>query len=302
VNKAAVFFLVGPSAAGKSAVALELARRRNGEIVSCDAMQVYREISIASDKPSPDDRARVAHHLIDVVSVEEEFNAARYRALAVAAIEDILSRGKCPVVCGGSGMYVMALLDGLMAASPANAAVRERLEAEAGKAGLAALHLRLTGLDPAAAAKISANDPVRIIRALEVIEMTGELLSTRQARRDGLWGKYDIRVTGLTRPRAELYRRAEARIDRMFEAGLVDEIRQVMSRKLSSSAAGIIGIPEVGGYLSGAYDRARAEYLLKLNTRHYIKRQLTWFRKDARVQWIEVNGQELPGETAQRIL
>jgi tRNA dimethylallyltransferase len=137
---------------------------------------------------------------------------------------------------------------------------------------------------------------------LEVIETTGELLSVRQLRRDGLWGKYDICVTGLSRPRAQLYERAETRIGRMFDAGLVDEVRLVLGKKLSSTGARIIGIPEVAGYLAGEYDIKQAMYLLKRNTRHYIKRQLTWFRKDTRVKWIDVSGGEDPQETAQRIL
>ncbi len=288
VSSSDIFFIVGPTAAGKSAAAVEAAARCGGEIVSCDAMQVYREADLVSDKPSAAMRAMVPHHLVDVVSVDEEFNAARYRTLALAAIGDILRRGRRPVVCGGSGMYVMALLDGLFEGGAADPGVRLALEERVKHEGLAALHEQLRRLDPEAAAKISPKDPVRIIRALEVVLTTGMKISERQQHRDGLWGKYKIGLTGLTRPREVLYARAEARIDEMFARGLVDEVRGLLGKRLTVSSSRLIGIPEVGGYLRGEWDLERAKYLMKLNTRHYIKRQMTWFRKDKRVEWVEL--------------
>ena len=293
-----ILFIVGPSAAGKSAVAVETAKRLNGEIVSCDAMQVYREIEIASDKPSPDMLRAVSHHLIGVVSIAEEFSVARYRELALAAIRDIQLRGKRPIVCGGSGMYMMTLLDGIFEGGEPDPAVRARLAEEAEKNGLLALFDRLRAVDPEAAAKISPNDLKRIVRALEVFETTGQPLSVMQKKRDGLWGKQEIRVCALTRPREELYARAEARVEAMFGQGLVEEVRGILAGKVSPMAERLIGIPEVRGFLEGGYGLDRAKYLMKLNTRHYIKRQMTWFRKDQRIEWTDIVSGQSAGDVA----
>jgi tRNA dimethylallyltransferase len=281
-------FIAGPTGVGKSAAAVEAALAFGAEIVSCDAMQVYREVNIASDKPAADMRARVPHHLLDVVSVAEEFNVARFRALALAAIDDILRRGRKVIVCGGSGMYMMSLLDGLFESPAIVPGVREALTLIVDAGGLPGLYERLRTVDPAAAQKISPNDRQRIIRALEVFDSTGKPLSGLQPGRDGLWGKYPVVVIGLTRARHELYARAEARIEMMFGAGLVDEVRGLRGGPVSSTASRIIGVREVGGFIDGEYSCARAVELMKLNTRHYIKRQLTWFRKDIRIQWVEL--------------
>ena len=293
-----VIFLVGPTAVGKSAVAVELAAALNAEIISCDAMQVYCEAVIASDKPSVQTRAQIKHHLMDVVSVEDEFNAARYRELALAAMADIHVRGKVPLIVGGSGMYMMALLDGLFAGGEVDPDVRARLDG----CQVEDLYAELQRVDPAAAAKISANDKKRIMRALEVFETTGVPISAQQQKRDGIWGKYDIRIIALERPREELYSRVEARVDEMFVSGLEDEVRSLCTKKLSSTGSRIIGVPEVGGFLAGEYDLVRAKYLMKLHTRHYVKRQMTWFRKDKRIEWLMLEREETPQMAADRIL
>ena len=285
---APIIFLVGPTAVGKSAVAFELARYMNAEIVSCDAMQIYRESVIATDRPSQEMLKSVPHHLVGMVSVEDEFNVALYRERALQVIEDILSRHKTPLVCGGSGMYMMALLDGLLDGGAPDPEVRRRLEAEADKAGLKTLHRRLQEVDPQAADKITPADRVRIIRALEVFESTGVSISTLQKTRQGLWGKYQIRIFCLDREREELYRRAEARIDDMFTRGLVNEVKMLLQKRLTPTSSRIIGIPELRGYFSGDRSLDQAKELMKRNTRHYIKRQLTWFRKDKRLEWINV--------------
>ena len=280
-------FIVGPTGVGKSDAALFLAQRTSGEIVSCDAMQVYREVNIACDKPSPQVRNTVPHHLLDVVSVTEDFDAARYRLLAAAAIEDIQRRGKTPIVCGGSGMYMAFLLDGIFEGSARDEGLRRHLEQEIDAKGTAVLHERLTQVDPAAAAKIHPNDAQRIVRALEVALTVGRPISEVQKERRGLWGKMPVEIFGLDRPREELYSRVEARVDKMFERGLVDEVKALQGMTLSRTASVIIGVPEVTGYLKGEYDLDRAKYLMKLNTRHYVKRQLTWFRRDERIQWVD---------------
>lgn len=297
-----ILFIVGASAVGKSAVAFELARRLNGEVISCDAMQVYKEIHIASDKPSAQMQKSVPHHLIDVISVEEEFSAARYRELAVAAVRDIRARGKVPIFCGGSGMYMMAVLDGLFEGGGADPEVRHRLEREAEEQGLPSLYAQLRKVDPSAADKINPNDLKRIIRALEVFELTGVPMSVMQKKRDGLWGKEDIRIFVLDRERAELYRRVEARIDKMFDLGLVDEIRAVLAKALTPSVARLIGVPEVQGFIGGAYGLEHARELMKRNTRRYVKRQLTWFRKEKRAAWVEMEKDESAVSVAERIV
>jgi len=292
-----LIFIVGPTAVGKSEAGLCLAERLNTEIVCCDAMQVYREIAIANDKPSAKIRARLPHHLLDVVSVTENFNAARYRELAVPAIQDIQKRGKTPLVIGGSGMYMSVLLDGVFEGIAVEEELRDELTQEAKVKGLSVLHERLKTLDPQAAAKIHPNDPQRIIRALEVTLSTGQPISSLQQKREGLWGKMPIKIFALNRPREELYQRVEARVEDMFAKGLVEEIKRVSALPLSLTARKIIGIPEVMGYLKGEYDLERAKYLMKLNTRHYVKRQLTWFRRDKRLTWIDI----APGQSAMQV-
>ena len=293
-----IVFIVGPTGVGKSEAAFALARQNNGEIVSCDAMQVYREVNIACDKPSPEIQKTIPHHLLNVVSVTEDFDAARFRQLALEAIADIRRRDRTPIVCGGSGMYVTFLLDGIFEASAKDEELRQRLQKEIDEQGAPVLHDRLTQVDPAAAAKIHPNDAQRIVRALEVASTLGRPISDVQKERQGLWGTTDIKIFGPDRPRKELYERVEARVEKMFERGLVDEVRGLYNLKLSRTASAIIGIPEVMGHLKGEYDLARAKYLMKLNTRHYVKRQLTWFRRDQRVQWIDIE----PGQNLEQIL
>ncbi len=296
-QKLPVIFLVGPTAVGKSALAIELAKKINAEIVSCDAMQVYREACIASDKPLREAQGGVPHHLIDVVSVEEEFNAARYRVLATAAIADIHARGKMPLVVGGSGMYMAALLDGLFDDGEPD----ENLRAALARRSAGDLYAELMKIDPAAAQKIAFNDKRRTARALEVFYLTGVTISEQQKKRSGLWDSHDVRIIALEREREELYRRVEARVDDMFARGLVDEVKSLLTKKLSLTAARIIGIPEVDGFLRGEYSLEHAKNSLKLHTRHYVKRQMTWFRKDKRLAWLMLVSDESASAAVDKI-
>lgn len=289
INKFPIFFIVGPTAVGKSSVAFALANQCKAEIISCDAMQVYREVNIASDKPSQDMQNTVPHHLVDVVSVEDEFDVVKYRDLAMTALNDVNERECVPIFVGGSGMYVNVLLDGIFADVPRDANLRTRFEKLATIEGSDAMHARLKEVDVDAAQRIHPNDVKRIVRALEVFAVTGKPISQLQKKREGLWGTRSITVIGLTRDRAVLYKRAEERIDQMIENGLLEEIKNLRSLKLNNTAARMIGVPEIGAYLDGECDLNRALELMKRNTRHYIKRQLTWFRHDGRVQWIDVD-------------
>jgi len=302
LKEPSLVFIVGPTAVGKSEIGLSLAGRLNAEIICCDAMQVYREIAIASDKPSAQARALVPHHLAEMLSVTEDFNVARYRELAVPVIQDVQARGKIPLIVGGSGMYMSVLLDGIFEGVQGTDDLREELTQELKDKGPAFLHERLRVVDPQAAAKIHPNDPQRTIRALEVILSTGQSITGLQQKREGLWGKMPIKIFALNRPREELYQRAEARVEEMFSRGLLKEIEQVAALPLSVTARKIIGIPEVMGYLNGEHDLERAKYLMKLNTRHYIKRQLTWFRRDKRLTWVDITPDRSASQVADSIV
>lgn len=295
-----IIFIVGPTAVGKSQIALDLARQINGEIVCCDAMQIYQEITIASDKPDQKMRELIPHHLFDIVSIQEPFNVFMYFKKAQEIILNILSSHKIPIICGGSGMYMSALLDGIFETDKIDPKIRQQLEQQA-KIDLKTLYLKLQQVDLEAAKRIKENDSQRIIRALEVFEGLGRPISVLQKERKGLWGAYEMHLFGLERPREILYARAEERIEQMFQQGLVEEIKIILNKTLTSTASKLIGIPEVSGFLKGEYDLDRAKYLMKLNTRHYVKRQLTWFKRDERIQWIDIDEHQTAYQIAQRI-
>lgn len=288
MSQSKIVFIVGPTAAGKTEAALELAERLGAEIISCDSMQIYREIAIASSKPDPKTLKKIPHHLINVVSVEDAFDVANYNKLANAVIQEIHKKGKVPIVVGGSGLYMQVLLDGIFEGGGQDADLREKLEKEIEKNGSKAVYERLKKKDPEAAAKIHPNNRRRLIRALEVLETGRESFTKLQKNREGLWGKFDIHLFALNRSRPELYERINRRVDCMFEEGLVEEIKQIAQLKLSPTARGLIGVKEVLGFLAGQHDLERAKYLMKLSTRHFAKRQLTWFRKDKRLKWISI--------------
>ncbi len=296
-----IVFIVGPTAVGKTEVALRVARKLNGEIISCDSMQVYKEAAVVTGKPSAAQRKSVKHHLVDAVAVKEDFDVAEFSRRAIKAVAQVHRRKKLPVVVGGSGLYAAVLLDGIFKSGASKEKRRRELNAQCRKHGTTSLYERLQTLDPAAAGKIHPNDSRRIIRALEV-GMAGKPISELQKKRQGLWGKYDIVVFGLTMDRQELYGRIDGRVEEMFRRKAVEEIRKLRTMPLSRSASQIIGFKEIGGYLDGAYDLERAKYLMKRNTRHFAKRQWTWFRRDKRIQWIEIKKDETAGDIADRLI
>ncbi len=281
-----IIFIVGPTAIGKSEVAFLLAQRINGEIISCDAMQVYREISIANNKIPAAYSKKIPHHLMDIVSIEDDFNVARFNELAIGCIDKIHKKGKTPIVVGGSGMYVKVLLDGIFDENGEDAGLREKLKEIAALKGNQYLYEQLMKCDPKAAAKIHANDLRRVVRALEVYEVNKTPISQLQKKKIGLWGKFDIKIFGLNSDRQVLYERINKRVDEMFDLGLVKEIENIQKLSLSKTAQGMIGIKEVLGYLKGDLDIEKSREMMKLNTRRFAKRQLTWFRADKRIQWI----------------
>lgn len=274
--------IVGPTGAGKTRLSLELAARVGGEVVSADSQQVYAGMDIGTGKATPEERAQVPHHLLDVVQPDEEMTAARFAELADRAIDAIAARGRPVIVCGGTGLYVRALLLGLFEGPPAAPAIRAELTAFIEREGGAALHAELARVDPAAAARIDPNDTKRMIRALEVFRLTGEPMSAHQARHDhrSLPPRYPARLVGLAPAREDLYRAIDARVDAMLAAGLEGEVAALRARgfgpPLRSQQA--IGYAELHEVAAGTLPRDRAIELIKRNSRHYARRQLSWYR------------------------
>jgi tRNA dimethylallyltransferase len=297
--KKKIVFLVGPTCVGKSAVAVKLARLINAEIVSCDSMQIYKGMDILTSKMPKNKMAGIAHHLISILNPQEDFDVAKYRKLALEKISTIIKKKKIPLLVGGTGLYVSILIDGIFQIK-LDKKVRLRLYKEAEK-DLAGLYSRLNRIDPPAAQKIHPQDKKRIIRALEVFECTGKPISELYNNRSGLSRDYDLNLFSLSMERSRLYDRIDQRVDRMFSLGLVKEVRRLLKHKLSRTACYAIGIREIKGYLDGKYDIKEAERLIKRNTRHYAKRQLSWFKRDKRIKWFNVKKKDTPFSIAKAI-
>jgi tRNA dimethylallyltransferase len=278
------WFLTGQTASGKSAIALALARRLPVEILALDSMTLYRGMDIGTAKPSPADRAAVPHHLIDLLDPWQAASVGQYRAWALAAVAEIRARGKIPLFVGGTPLYLKALLRGLFEGPPADAALRAALEAEAQVGGNAALHARLAAIDPPTAARLHPNDRRRIIRALEVHTLTGRRLSDLQREHDQ--PATGARVLALVRHRTDLAARIDRRVDAMFAAGLIDEVRQLQAspRPIHRVPAQAVGYAEVIDHLAGRLTLPQALERTRLRTRQFARRQSTWFRGLAEVQ------------------
>jgi tRNA dimethylallyltransferase len=288
--------LAGPTAVGKSALGLRLAERFGGEIVSCDSMQVYRGFDIGTDKPGPEDRRRVPHHLIDIRDGREQFTAADFAVLAARTIGEIRGRGRLPLVVGGTGLYLKALLDGLFPGPGRDEAVRAALDEEARRDGLEALYARLEALDPGYAAAIGRRDRIRIVRALEVRAVTGAPLSEHFRRTESfLPGWKAIRI-GLRRERAELCRRIDERAARMFARGLVEEVRGLLASGLPEGAPPFkaLGYRHALAVLRGEMEPEAAASRTAFDTRRYAKRQMTWFRHMDGFHWFDADEAEAP--------
>jgi tRNA dimethylallyltransferase len=293
-GKPKIVIVLGPTAVGKSDVALQLAAELGGEIINADSQQVYRYMDVGTGKPSAAERRRVPHHLIDVVDPDEEFNAAIFRRLAAESISDAHGRGKCAIVCGGTGLYIKTLTKGLFIAPAQDSLVRAALNREAERSGLPALYERLEHCDPKASAWIHRHDRQRIVRALEVFELTGKPISQWQKEHAFADTPYDTLTVGLNRERAELYDAIDRRCDRMMEDGLLDEVRELVARGygLGLKALQSVGYRHMGMVLGGQYLLDEAVNLMKRDTRRLAKRQLTWFRSDRDILWFH------PAETA----
>jgi len=277
----------GPTGVGKTSAAIAVAEAFGGEIVGADSMQIYRFMDIGTAKPTPEEQARVRHHLIDILNPDDPFDAARYAETAGGVIKRLHEERVLPLVAGGTGLYIKALIHGIFQARPADPAVRERLKKEAEERGSAALYERLRRKDPEAAGRLHPNDAFRIIRALEVREATGKPLSAHHG--DHRFGEapFDALKIGLTLPRETLYERIDRRVDIMIAEGLLEEVKALMEmgygRDLKSMQS--IGYRHMAAWLAGDLTWAEAVRTLKRDTRRYAKRQLTWFRADPDMAW-----------------
>lgn len=309
------FAIVGPTASGKSALALALAERIGGEIISVDSMQVYRGLDLGTAKPTAEEQVRVRHHLIDVAELTESFDAARFIGLAQAAETDIRARGKVPIYCGGTGLYLKALREGLGEAPPSDPVVRAELEALPREVLLKELEAK----DPATFAVIDRRNPRRVVRALEVIRVTGKPFSEQRAEwRSGTNTRLDSSIDpdreggrleayptllGLRRDAADLHRRIHVRVDAMFAGGLVEETRQLLRRSLEQNRTAMqaIGYRQVVEHLRGERDLKETVELVKTKTRQFAKRQMTWFRNQLPVRWIDAGPKTDPAKLAEEL-
>lgn len=280
--------IVGPTAVGKSDLALHLAVALDGEIVSADSRQVYRHMDIGTAKPTPEERAAVPHHLIDVVEPDELYTLAQYQRDAYRAIDEIVHRGRVPFLVGGTGLYVRAVVEGLtIPAVPPNPRLRADLEQLANEIGAEGLHRELRQIDPEAAAGIDWRNVRRVIRAIEVFRATGQPISRLRASQPP---PYAVLMIGLTLDRVELYRRIDDRVDRMIAAGLVEEVQRLVARGFGfdTPAMSGLGYRQIGAYLRGEVDLDTAVQMVKNETHRFARQQYTWFRlSDSRIHWFE---------------
>jgi tRNA dimethylallyltransferase len=287
LTKPKLVIVLGPTAVGKSELALELAPQIDGEIVNADSQQVYRYMDIGTGKPSEAERKNVKHHLIDVVNPDEEFNAALYRRLATEAIDRIQRGGKTAVVCGGTGLYLKALTHGLFTGPGQDPQIRRTLEAEINNTGLAGVYQRLVKIDGTVTSTIHPNDRQRIIRALEIYESTGKPLSEWQKEHAFHEEPFEVCKIGLLRERTELYDHINRRAERMIEEGLLEEVRGLVARGFALDLKPLrsVGYRQMGAVIQGMMEQAEALAEMKQETRHLAKRQLTWFRRDDGIRW-----------------
>ncbi|UMP04240.1 tRNA (adenosine(37)-N6)-dimethylallyltransferase MiaA [Amycolatopsis sp. EV170708-02-1] len=292
--------VVGPTATGKTALAVELALTLGGEVVNADALQLYRGMDIGTAKATVEERRGVPHHLLDVLDVTETASVAAYQRDARQRIEELLAAGRVPILAGGSGLYVQAVLDDLKFPGT-DPDVRARLTAEADEIGVAAMHARLTELDPVAATAILPTNSRRIVRALEVIEITGEPFSANLPKPGP--ARYDTVLIGIDREPAELDVRVDRRVELMFEAGLVDEVRTLLGRGLRDglTASRALGYHQVIAAIDGDGDFQAASAATAQATRRFVRRQRSWFRRDKRIRWFDGGSERLAARVLEAV-
>ena len=286
-NKKAVI-ICGPTGSGKSSLGISVCERFGGSIIGADSRQIYRRLDIGTAKPSKDDMLRIPHYLIDIVEITEEFSAVKFAELARDYIEQILEAGRIPIIVGGAGLYLEALTKGIVEAPPKDDEIRRGLEERIRREGSARLHEELSRIDPESAREISPNDPVRIVRALEIFELAGEPASSIRKAGGYPEPEIDFLWIGMDLPREEVYARINARVDRMIEAGLEKEVRKLVDDGMGAALRKrkIVGYTELLDYFDGEHSIREAAELIKQHTRNYAKRQMTWFRNRISPEWI----------------
>lgn len=289
--KQPLIILTGPTAVGKTKLSLRLARAVGGEIISADSMQVYRYMDIGTAKIRPEEMEGISHHLIDVLDPSEEFHVVKFQELAKKAMEQIRAAGHIPIVAGGTGFYIQALLYDIdFTEHPGQERLRRQLEAFAREQGREALHQRLAQVDPAAADQIHPNNVKRVVRALEFFHQTGEPISRHNQQERQKESPYQFVYFVLTDARSRLYQRIDSRVDQMLRDGLVEEVRSLKERGYTKDMVSMqgLGYKEILTYLDGGCSLEDAVYQIKRNTRHFAKRQITWFKRERDVTWIDL--------------
>ena len=288
-EKKNLVILTGPTAVGKTKLSIELAKRIGGEIISADSMQVYKYMDIGSAKIMPEEMDGVVHHLIDVLEPTEEFDVFRFQQMAKAKMQEVYERGNIPIIVGGTGFYIQAVLYDIdFAQSDADEKLRRELEDTAEKIGAHALHEMLCEVDPEAAEEIHENNVKRVIRAIEYYRQTGKKISEHNKEQREKESPYNFCYFVLNDDRARLYERIDIRVDQMLKAGLVEEVQALLAKgcRRESTAMQGLGYKEIIDYIQGKTDLDRAVYLIKRDTRHFAKRQITWFKREKEVVWV----------------
>ena len=289
MEKPKVIVIVGPTASGKTSLAIKLAKKINGEIVSCDSMQIYKDMNIGTAKPTIEEQNEIKHYLIDIISPEERFSVSDYQTNALKAIEEILKKGKIPIVVGGTGLYVNSLIYGIKFLEISfDEKYRQELEYKAEKEGLEALYNKAKKIDPKAMETISKNDKKRILRVLEIFHQTGITKSKQDELSRNEDVKYDFKVFGINIEREILYKRINDRVDNMIQNGLIQEVENIYNKfKKFPTSMQAIGYKEVVEYLNKNISKEEMIEKIKMETRRYAKRQLTWFRKNKDIIWLD---------------
>lgn len=292
MEKKPLIVLTGPTAVGKTALSISLAKAVNGEIISADSMQVYKHMDIGSAKIMPDEMDGVPHHLVDILLPNEEFHIAKFQQLAKVAMEDIYARGRVPILVGGTGFYIQSITRDIdFTETDTDTTYRNDLEEFAKEHGAEALHERLKAVDPDAANEIHANNIKRVIRALEYYHQTGTMISKHNHEQKEKESPYNLKYFVLNDIRSKLYERIELRIDQMVEQGLIEEVQKLKDMGYTKNMVSMqgLGYKEILTYLDGDYTLEEALYVLKRDTRHFAKRQLTWFKREKDVIWVNKN-------------
>ena len=290
-----IICIAGPTASGKTALAVELAKEFNGEVVSCDSMQIYKRMDIGTAKPTAEEMQDIPHHMINIAEPDEDFSVSRYCAMASPIVDDIIARGKTAIIAGGTGLYMDSLIKGNAFAPFPSTGMRERLEAQADREGMEAMLSLLHSIDPEAAAKLHLSDRKRIIRALEVYYETGETITAHNLKTQAIPPRYNPLWLGLDfADRSELYRRIDLRVDIMLQQGLVEEIQTLLASGIPEKCTAMqaIGYKEFIAALDGHCSIEEAADQVRKSSRHYAKRQLTWFRRNKHIHWITRSGAE----------